>query len=146
MIPKLSNPLSKAIRTTEGILVSVINVALLVGAAIPHTGLSPEVAGILASVNTGLLVASRTSLKLSALSKGLGLDPIPALGQARTGQIGKALGDVAAAVTTDVGATPNAATVETQIDQGITDAQELADPPPAVAEGAAVEPAATTPA
>ncbi len=73
LVPKLSSPLTKAIRTIEGITVTVINTSLVICAAIPAAGLSVKDAGILAAINTGLLVASRTAIKLMALAKGVGL-------------------------------------------------------------------------
>jgi hypothetical protein len=75
MIPKLSQPLTKAIRTIEGVLVIVIDAGLAVGAALAPHKLPPEVAAILGSANTGLLVAGRTLLKIFAIQKGVGIEP-----------------------------------------------------------------------
>jgi hypothetical protein len=90
-VPKLSEPLAKAIRTSEGILVWIINLGLAVGALIEPSQLSPNDAAILATVTTGLHVASRTALKIIALQQGIGVS-------APVEPTGPVAGDVAEAV------------------------------------------------
>lgn len=72
-VPKLSAPLAKAIRTSEGILVWLTNLGLAVGALIDPSTLPPKEAAIVASAVTGLHVASRTLLKVTALQQGAGV-------------------------------------------------------------------------
>src|ERR1019366_10303156 len=77
MIPKLSSPFVKAIRTSEGILVWVISAVLGVASAIPTTHLTTKEAAILASGVAALHVISRTALKITGVAKGFGLAPTP---------------------------------------------------------------------
>lgn len=72
MVPKLSAPLSKSIRTGEGILVYATNVALALAASLPH-GLSWTHAGLYLTILNGIHVISRSALKFGALNVGLGI-------------------------------------------------------------------------
>ncbi len=73
--PILSAPLTKAIRTSEGILVWLTNVGVAAAALINPATLPPKEAAIIASAVTGLHVASRTLLKVQALQAGVGVRP-----------------------------------------------------------------------
>lgn len=74
MVPKLSAPLAKSIRTGEGILVYATNVVLAVAAALPD-GLSWTKAGLYLAILNGANVISRSALKFGALNAGLGIAP-----------------------------------------------------------------------
>lgn len=130
-IPKLSAPLTKAIRTSEGILVWGVNIAVGVASAIPAAHLTVKEAAIIATINTGAHTAQRGLLKAIALGKGAGIDPIPFTPPAAVATV---VGDVAAVAPTivdqvsqDLGKTPSVDQVEQQI---VTDAQVLEQGPP----------------
>lgn len=72
-IPQFSAPLAKAIRTSEGILVYVINLGLAAGALLDPSKLPPREAAIVGSALAGLHVASRTLLKVVAVQAGVGV-------------------------------------------------------------------------
>lgn len=72
--PKLSAPLTKAIRTSEGILVWLVNVGLAAGAILEPAKLPAKEAAIVGGALTGLHVASRTLLKITALQRGVGIE------------------------------------------------------------------------
>lgn len=77
MVPKISAPLAKSIRTGEGILVYASNVALGLLGALPN-GLTWKQSALFATILNGLHVVSRSMLKITAINKGLGIDaPIP---------------------------------------------------------------------
>lgn len=92
MIPKLSQPLTKAIRTTEGLLISAITVFEFVYSSIDPHRLSTKEAGILAAIQSGALVAQRMVIKAVALTKG-GAQPydVEALASNVAGKIGLTL-------------------------------------------------------
>ena len=69
---QISTPLSKSIRTGEGILVYASNIGLSLAAALPH-GLSWTHAGLYLTVINGLHIVSRAGLKISAINNGLGI-------------------------------------------------------------------------
>jgi hypothetical protein len=78
MIPKLTNPLAKSIRTGEGILIWIVNAGIVVFSAINPSELPPEIAGILVSGLSALHLVSRTMLKATAVQKNIGIEaPIP---------------------------------------------------------------------
>lgn len=133
MIPKLSAPLTKFIRTSEGILVWVFNVALIAAASIPAAGLSVKDAAILGAVNNGLAVVSRTMLKAHAASVlgAAGLSPITPLLPISGTALGKTLGTGVYDVATDVEHKPSLDAVGDQVGTLVTDAEEIASPPPA---------------
>jgi hypothetical protein len=77
-IPRLSAPLTKAIRTSEGILTWLSSVVIAIGAAIDPSKLPPKVAAIVVGALTVAHSVSRTILKATAIQKDLGVDaPIP---------------------------------------------------------------------
>lgn len=73
MFPKLTNPLAKAVRTSEGVLVWLINAALAAGTIIEPSKLPTKEAAIAASALTAVHVVSRTLLKVVAVQQGVGL-------------------------------------------------------------------------
>lgn len=134
MIPKLSAPLTKFIRTSEGILVWSFNVALVIGASIPSAHLSVKDAAILAAANNVIAVISRTALKTHAASVlgSAGLAPtIPnVLGTLKPTAVGGAVATGVGDVAQDLAQTPTLATVGDQVSTLVTDAEEIASPPP----------------
>jgi hypothetical protein len=129
MIPKLSAPLSKAIRTSEGIAVWAINIALGIAAAIPNTHLTVKEAGILATITTGLHVASRTALKITAVAKAAGLPPIAF---APSAALAAGVADAPALVTYAAEDAAKAPSVDEAIAQAqtvVTDVQAIDSPP-----------------
>lgn len=71
-----TQPLTKAIRTLEGVLVFAFNVALLV-VPIATNALSPTQAVKYAAIINGILVVARTGLKIVAVTQQTtGLDPV----------------------------------------------------------------------
>lgn len=87
MIPKFSAPLSKLIRTTEGVILALFNAATLVGVIVndvsPATGLK------YAAIFNTVAFASRQFLKAVAVIKpSVGGDPItPAVGGVTADQV-----------------------------------------------------------
>lgn len=87
MIPKFSTPLSKLIRTTEGVILALFNAATLVGVIVndvsPATGLK------YAAIFNTVAFASRQFLKAVAVVKpSVGGDPItPAVGGVTADQV-----------------------------------------------------------
>lgn len=83
-VPKVSAPLAKAIRTSEGILVWASNLALAAGALVDPSKLPPKEAAIVAGALTTIHTIGRTVLKVTALQQGAGIgapipfDPLPA--------------------------------------------------------------------
>lgn len=83
-IPKVSAPLAKAIRTSEGVLVWASNLALAAAALVDPSKLPPKEAAIVAGALTAIHAGSRTLLKVVALQQGAGVgapipfDPLPA--------------------------------------------------------------------
>lgn len=76
IIPKISNPLAKDIRTGEGILEYVIAAVLGLAAILPH-GLTWTQTGTYATILAGVKGFRRLLLKAIALQKGVGIaDPI----------------------------------------------------------------------
>ncbi len=73
MFPKLTAPLAKAIRTSEGVLVYVLNAALAAGTIIEPSKLPPKEAAIVAAGLSGVHVAARTLLKVVAVQKNVGI-------------------------------------------------------------------------
>lgn len=69
-VPKFTTPLTKAIRTGEGILLALTSVAEVVYTSLDPSKLSPREAAILVSVNAGVLAVQRGVLKAVALTKG----------------------------------------------------------------------------
>jgi hypothetical protein len=138
-VPKLSAPLKAGIRTTETILVFLVNIGLVVGAAIDPSKLSPQAAGILAAALTGLHVASRTLLKVVAVQQGVGIAPPAPFDPAAAAEAELIASKVVPQVVEDVaGKTPlTAAQVEQQL---VSDAEEFASPPPPDAPVAPVPP------
>jgi hypothetical protein len=95
-IPKVSAPLAKAIRTSEGILVWVSNLALAAGALVDPSKLPPKEAAIVAGALSAAHIASRTVLKVTALQQGAGIEaPIPfnPLPAAAAGEVEQTIAD-----------------------------------------------------
>lgn len=80
-IPLLTTPLTKAIRTSEGIMVYLVNFVLGFGAAVDPSSLPPGVAAKWAAVVTVGHVLSRTLLKVFAAQKSFGVGPPDDAGQ-----------------------------------------------------------------
>jgi hypothetical protein len=151
-VPRLSAPLTKAIRTSEGILVWLVNLGLAAGALVDPTTLPPKEAAIVVSALTGLHVASRTLLKVTAVQQGVGIAPpvdeaalVEQLAGELAGKFGVRLpahfvdeASLAKIVSEGVKAAgdPQAAlhSVETQV---VSDAEEFAAQPPAPSAPAA---------
>jgi hypothetical protein len=144
-VPKLSVPLTKAIRTSEGILVWLTNLGLAAGALIEPSTLPPKEAAIVASAVTGLHVVSRTLLKVTALQQGAGL-PAPAtdlveelaFNVARKLKLPAAVVDdatVAKIVSVAVKAVGDPRTALHSVEEiAVSDAEEFASQPPASVE------------
>jgi hypothetical protein len=69
---KVSQPLAKSIRTGEGILIYLSNVALVLSAALPH-GTSWAHAGLYLTILNGANVLSRSGVKIAAINNGIGI-------------------------------------------------------------------------
>lgn len=131
MFPKLSAPLTKAIRTSEGIAFWAVNAAIGIAASVPAAQLSVKDAAILASINAGGLTVSRILLKVTAISKGVGLapinfEPLPFAPQASgliASAVSTAIGDVAQNTS---GKAPSLHTVADEIDALAQKAGEVA--------------------
>lgn len=67
---KVTDPLAKAWRTSEGILTGLALVVLTVGSTIDPSKLPPKYAGILGTVLTVAHLVSRTGLKAKAITYG----------------------------------------------------------------------------
>jgi hypothetical protein len=94
VIPKKTTPLTKFVRTGEGVLVFAFNLTMLI-VPIVSNALSPEDAVKWAGIVNGVAVISRTGLKVVAeVSKATGIEPQP---------IGNLSGQV---VTADTGGSP----------------------------------------
>lgn len=77
VIPKTTTPLTKFIRTGEGVLVFAFNLAMLI-VPIVSNSLSPEDAVKWAGIVNGVAVISRTGLKVvTEFSKASGIEPQP---------------------------------------------------------------------
>lgn len=76
-IPKVSAPLAKAIRTSEGILNLVVAAALAAVTTLDPSKLPPKEAGILLVVIAGLHGIQRTMLKINAVQYLAGIGPAP---------------------------------------------------------------------
>lgn len=76
MVPQLSAPLAKSIRTGEGILVAATNVALVAATALPD-GPSWTRSALCITILNAVYAASRSALKFGAINKGLGIAPPP---------------------------------------------------------------------
>lgn len=134
LIPPINTgPLVKAVRTSEGVLVGLTTVGLVLTTSIDPSTLPPKWAAVLATVTTILHLISRTTLKAVAVSKGMGVgDPIVpfdvnAVEQAAL-TAASAAQDVAAAIPGSGVSLP-------------TDAEEAANqPPPAAVPESAVTP------
>jgi hypothetical protein len=77
VIPKKTTPLTKFVRTGEGVLVFAFNLTMLI-VPIVSNALSPEDAVKWAGIVNGVAVISRTGLKVVAeVSKATGIEPQP---------------------------------------------------------------------
>lgn len=64
-VPQTTTPLTKSIRTIEGVLVALFNLAMLI-VPIVTNALPPATAAKYAMIANGILVVSRTALKMMA--------------------------------------------------------------------------------
>jgi hypothetical protein len=71
-IPKLTNPLSKGIRTTEGILTTVVSSLVGLVSLVDPSSLPHREGAIIIAASTGLLTAQRGLIKVAAITQGLG--------------------------------------------------------------------------
>jgi hypothetical protein len=137
VIPQKTTPLTKFIRTGEGVLVFAFNLTMLI-VPIVSNSLSPEDAVKWAGIVNGVAVICRTGLKVVAeVSKATGIQPQP-------------VGDVSALVATaDLagnGGAPDVVTAPTQpvVVTGPSDDEEFASTPTAD-DDAVATPAAPVP-
>jgi hypothetical protein len=148
MIPKTTDPLSKFIRTGEGILVFAFNIALLV-VPIVSNALTPAQSAKWAAIIDGITVICRTGLKMVATkTQAAARQPVsaaPALSVAgASGGLATAEA-IAAAVAAalpgiDAGSAQLPAAVSrdaTDVAKLVSDVEEFADAPPAVLAPAA---------
>lgn len=94
-VPATTSPLAKGIRTTEGILTTILTIAITVATAIKPQYLSHQEAGILDTVLVGLYTVQRGLIKVKALNTG----PVTPLDL--SGLEGKIASAVGVAVPTD---------------------------------------------
>lgn len=80
MFPKLSQPLAKGIRTTEGLLIFGSNVLLAVAAILPQ-GLTWQKSGLYITILNGVYAVSRGGVKAAALNAGIGVTRGPLTSQ-----------------------------------------------------------------
>ena len=118
VIPKKTTPLTKFIRTGEGVLVFAFNLTMLI-VPIVSNSLSPEDAVKWAGIVNGVAVISRTGLKIVAeFSKSTGIQP-------------QQIGDLSALVTSAVAAGNSGATDVVTAPVGPSDDEEFASTPTA---------------
>jgi hypothetical protein len=134
VIPKKTTPLTKFIRTGEGVLVFAFNLTMLI-VPIVSNALSPEDAVKWAGIVNGVAVISRTGLKVVAeVSKATGIEPQPIgnlSGQVITADVGSSAIDGGGPV---VVTGPTDPVVEDQVTSGPMDppdAEEFASTPTA---------------
>lgn len=72
-IPKVSAPLAKSIRTGEGILIYLTSVGIAAGTLIDPSALPPTEASIVVGAIAVLHTIARTTLKITALQKNVGI-------------------------------------------------------------------------
>lgn len=125
MVPKLTQPLAKAIRTLEGIVLAAsATVPWIVSLVNVHT-LPPSVAVKWSAASAIALGVSRTALKVVAAVKGAtGIQPMPV-------DIEALAASVAAKI--DITHLPNTDQVKAMIDEAIKLALEAAGTPPPTA-------------
>ena len=110
MVPKVTTPLTKFVRTTEFWLVLAANIALVV-VPIVTSAVKPGTSLLLGTILNSVAVASRTILKTVAVTQG---------------DTGITYANLGATVPVD---TPPAISV-TDFNPDVSDAQEMASPPP----------------
>jgi hypothetical protein len=92
-VPKLSAPLTKAIRTSEGVMVWALNLSIAALTLVDPSRLPAKEAAILVSATTALHTAQRFGLKAIAMQKEIGIgppttfDPVPAAAAGEIEQI-----------------------------------------------------------
>ena len=114
VVPWMTSPLAKFIRTGEGILVFAFNLALLI-VPIVSKSLSPTQAIKWAGIINGIAVISRTGLKIVSVAKQVGLEPkqvAPAPVEADVNALAAALANM---LPGDLARTPSIDQVGTQI-------------------------------
>lgn len=72
-IPKLSSPLAKGIRTTEGILTTIITTLIALTSVVDPHALPKKEGAILVAATTVLYTLQRGLIKIVAIQKGLGV-------------------------------------------------------------------------
>lgn len=134
---KLPASLSKDVRYAEGYMVWLLNLAMLVGALIPADGLSTRTAAIIATVNTGLHVASARVVQVTALIQGLGIGgpTTPKALTAATGEVDK----IATVITPQIVADAEKPNADKILGDLVSDESELGFAPPADPPAAPVE-------
>lgn len=149
MIPLATSPLGKAIRTSEGQLVAAVTAITTVTAGFDPSTLPRKEAAIVVGALAAVHSVSRTVLKAVAVLKGVGLDPIaPATGgslvskgEAEARQVlGKVQADYAKLLVKVKALEETPAVAEL-----VSDAVELASPPPPVALASLPPEAVVTP-
>jgi hypothetical protein len=125
-IPEKTTPLTKFIRTGEGVLVFAFNLTMLI-VPIVSNALSPEDAVKWAGIVNGVAVVSRTGLKIVAqVSKATGIEPQP---------IGNPTAQV---ITADAGGSANNGGAPEVVDP--SDSEEFDSPPTADDDAVEVPP------
>jgi hypothetical protein len=161
MIPKQTDPMTKFIRTGEGILVFGFNIALLVVPIVSNT-LTPAQSAKWATIIDGIAVISRTGLKIVASAQGkppaaaaAAAVDVAATAAYSLAAAGPAAADAPAAVPAPAADMPVAAIPQlaaslapdiAAVGQLVTDAEEFADPPPAVQSHSTPPPYSVSPA
>lgn len=141
-IPTFSQPLTKFIRTLEGLIVLGSNVALVL-APIVSSHVSPTQAIKYGAILNSVTVFSRSLLKGVAALNVAGLPaPVQLLSRAHQAELEKAAGTIAGQVASDVGKVTTAVAVE---DQLVSDVNEFASQPPAAPSLAYAPESAATP-
>jgi hypothetical protein len=143
VIPKKTTPLTKFVRTGEGVLVFAFNLTMLI-VPIVSNALSPEDAVKWAGIVNGVAVISRTGLKVVAeVSKATGIEPQPIgnlSGQVITSDTGSPVVDDGAVdvpapvVPVATGATPDDDAVEVLTSTAPTSAQAMGSADPVVSD------------
>lgn len=133
-VPRLSAPLAKAIRTSEGILVYLVNIGLAAGSVIDPSKLPAKEAAIVGAGLTGLHVASRTLLKIAAVQKGLVPQLSSPIEPPALSQLEGPLKRLVEQAVQDIG---HGVTSQQAVGQLVSDAEEFASQPtaPAAASG-----------
>jgi hypothetical protein len=124
-IPKTTTPLTKFIRTLEGILLLLFNLAMLI-VPIITSALSPEQAAKWAGVLDAVAVVARSGLKaVASLESATGAPAAKPVSPAVEADVAKLAGDVAEQVPPDLAKTPTMAELLSQIQQDVAAFEKL---------------------